>query len=189
MIGFTPARRRNQRNQYVRVACLLALTTLVMACSWEPQVPPQSPGRVVVTPVPEARPLPHKTPPRADRGQRAADIALTMVGTPYQWGGATTAGFDCSGLIYYAYSKVDVPLPRTAAQQQRRARPVTLRNAQPGDLLFFEISGKTDHVGLYLGGHRFVHAPASGKTVQTAELNNPFYRRHLVGVGRIISAD
>ena len=189
MTEFTSAHNSNIGRRVSRVLLVLAFSAVTLACSWEPETQHEARPKVIVAPTAEATSRRAVPVPRSDRGQRVADIAKTMIDTPYKWGGATTAGFDCSGLVYYAYAQLQIPVPRTAAQQRQRAHPISLRDAQPGDLLFFEISGKTDHVGVYLGGHRFVHAPASGKTVQVAQMNNPFYRRHLVSVGRIISAD
>jgi len=119
------------------------------------------------------------------RGQEIAITASGLVGTPYQFGGTHLEGFDCSGLAVYAYEKVGIAIPRTAAEQRRSARPVLLRNLQPGDLVFFRIRARhVDHVGVYVGDGRFVHAPRSGALVTYATLTRGFYRRHLVSAGR-----
>jgi murein DD-endopeptidase len=129
------------------------------------------------------------TPPRvATPGARAASTAAQLVGTPYRYGGATPAGFDCSGLVYYSYLQAGVTLPRSTELQQRASSPIPLAEARGGDLLFFNPDGKVSHVGIYLGDDRFVHAPSTGKTVQLASLQSDYYRRHFVGAGRVAAA-
>lgn len=118
-------------------------------------------------------------------GQRAAQVALSMKGVPYRYGGSTPQGFDCSGLVQYSYARAGARLPRTTRSLWRASRAVPLAHVRPGDLLFFHQQGKRySHVGLYLGGGRFVHAPSSGKTVSIATLAQPYWRRHLAGARR-----
>ena len=119
-----------------------------------------------------------------DAGYQAAAAALQQVGTPYQFGGATPKGFDCSGLVQYAYSRAGKRVPRTTGQLWAQLQPIPPRDLQPGDVLFFRIEGKMSHVGLYLGDARFVHAPSTGRTVSVALLDAPFYRASLIRAGR-----
>lgn len=118
-------------------------------------------------------------------GDRAAAIALDQVGTPYRFGGNTPRGFDCSGLIHYAYREAGLDVPRTTAQLWSATAAVGKRELRVGDLLFFSIEGKMSHVGMYVGGKRFVHAPQSGRTVEVTSLDAPFYRAALVRAGRV----
>ena len=118
-------------------------------------------------------------------GQRAAVVALEQVGVPYRYGGQSPRGFDCSGLVHYAYLHAGVSTPRTTTQLWTAARPVAGNELRAGDLLFFRIDGKMSHVGLYLGDKRFVHAPQSGRTVAVASLEAPFYQQALIRGGRI----
>jgi murein DD-endopeptidase len=120
------------------------------------------------------------------RGQAIADAAAARIGTPYHFGGADAAGFDCSGLALYAHEQAGLYIPRTAAEQQRAARPVPRARMRPGDLVFFRIHAASgvDHVGVYAGNGRFVHAPRAGQAVSYAELDAGFYARHLVSAGR-----
>jgi cell wall-associated NlpC family hydrolase len=121
-----------------------------------------------------------------NRGQQIARIARQLVGTPYRYGGEDpTEGFDCSGLVFFTHRQVKLSIPRTSKAQYRAARPVSLPQAQPGDLVFFTDRTKLSHVGIYLGDKRFVHAPASGRTVSVARLDAPYYREHFVGLGRL----
>ncbi len=117
-------------------------------------------------------------------GERAADVAKGMVGVKYRYGGASPKGFDCSGLAFYAYKRVGLAIPRTSSAQKRAAMPIDLRYAQPGDLLFFDTSWNRRHVGIYLGGRRFVHAPSRGKSVSIESLDDAYFRPRLTGVGR-----
>jgi cell wall-associated NlpC family hydrolase len=118
-------------------------------------------------------------------GHRAAIVALEQVGVPYRYGGQSPRGFDCSGLVHYAYQYAGVSIPRTTTQLWTAARPVADDELKAGDLLFFRIDGKMSHVGLYLGDQRFVHAPQSGRTVAVASLEAPFYRQALIRGGRV----
>ncbi len=121
----------------------------------------------------------------ATRGERVAILARNMVGTPYRYGGSSPeTGFDCSGLVFYAYSRAGVTVPRTSQDLFKSTRKIALDDAAPGDLVFFQDQEKLSHVGIYLGGRRFVHAPSSGKTVSVAHIDTPYYQQHLIAVGR-----
>jgi murein DD-endopeptidase len=117
-------------------------------------------------------------------GDRAAAAALEQVGTPYRYGGNSPAGFDCSGLVHYAYTTAGLGIPRTTAGQWQKLPAVARQNVEPGDLLFFRIDGKMSHVGLYVGDGRFVHAPSTGKRVAVEELDSRFYSKAFIRAGR-----
>ncbi len=128
-----------------------------------------------------------RAPPPASAPSGAAIVAVanTLVGAPYQFGGADAAGFDCSGLALYVYERVGIAIPRTAAAQQRAARAVPAAQLAPGDLVFFHIHARAiDHVGIYSGGGRFIHAPRAGHAVEYADLYKGFYARRFVSAGR-----
>ena len=121
----------------------------------------------------------------AASGTAIAAGAAALIGTPYEFGGADVGGFDCSGLALYVYERAGISIPRTAAEQQRAALPVPLGELMPGDLVFFRMRARhIDHVGIYLGDGRFVHAPHRGVAVASADLSGGFYARHLVSAGR-----
>jgi len=112
-----------------------------------------------------------------------AMTALTLMGTPYKFGGSSPeAGFDCSGLVQYIYRDIStVTLPRTAAEMANLAgRDVTTRELVVGDLLFFRLgsSSRINHVGVYIGEDRFVHAPRTGTTVRIDKLDNRYWMRY-----------
>jgi len=128
---------------------------------------------------------PRRPPAPPDTGGQIAALAVSLVGAPYHFGGADAAGFDCSGLALYAHERFGLTIPRTAREQQRAARPVPLGELAPGDLVFFHIhSRRVDHVGIYAGGGRFVHAPRAGGAVAYGDLSDAYYRAHLVSAGR-----
>jgi peptidoglycan DL-endopeptidase CwlO len=114
--------------------------------------------------------------------ERAAILALRMVGTPYRWGGESPSGFDCSGLVRWAYGRVGIDVPHNSYALYGIGRAVPRARLETGDVLFFSGLG---HVGLYLGGGRMVHAPYSGKSVEIVNLAASSYGRRLVGVRRI----
>ncbi|HFC53764.1 MAG TPA: NlpC/P60 family protein [Gammaproteobacteria bacterium] len=122
--------------------------------------------------------------PAASGPSAAADVALSLVGVPYRYGGASPRGMDCSGLVQYSYRQVGIRVPRTVADQRRHSFPVSMDRLQAGDLLFFRLGGRVSHVGIYLGRRRFVHAPSTGKRVSVTTLDNIYWRRRLVGAGR-----
>jgi cell wall-associated NlpC family hydrolase len=129
-------------------------------------------------------PSPVVTDPAA--AERAAGQALKMVGKPYRYGGATPAGFDCSGLVQYSYKQAGVNLPRDTDALLRTSAPLRGQHLRRGDLLFFDQEGKKkSHVGIYLGDGRFVHAPSSGKQVRTDRLDSPYWKKHLSEARRI----
>jgi murein DD-endopeptidase len=126
-----------------------------------------------------------RPPPPTDTGDAIAALAVSLVGSPYQFGGADAAGFDCSGLARYIHEQLGVTIPRSAREQQRTARPVAPDELAPGDLVFFHIhSGSVDHVGIYTGAGRFIHAPRAGSAVAYGELSSDYYRRHFSSAGR-----
>jgi cell wall-associated NlpC family hydrolase len=114
-------------------------------------------------------------------GERVAKIALKEVGVPYRWGGVSPlSGFDCSGLVYYAYGRLGIKLPHSSYALFDHGRGISRRKMRPGDVLFFSGLG---HVGIYVGRGRMVHAPHSGSRVQVVKLGQ--YGGLLVGVRRI----
>jgi cell wall-associated NlpC family hydrolase len=123
--------------------------------------------------------------PAPTRGERAVKLALEAVGTPYRWGGESPAtGFDCSGLVRWAYGRVGVDLPHNSYALYSEGRRVPEPSMEPGDILFFEGLG---HVGLYLGRGRMVHAPQSGRTVEVVRLAATNYGARLIGARRVVA--
>lgn len=125
-------------------------------------------------------------PPPPDGGAAIAALAVSLVGSPYHFGGADAAGFDCSGLALYVHARMGIAIPRTAGEQHRAARPVPLARLAPGDLVFFHLHSRgVDHVGIYAGDGRFVHAPRAGVAVAYGDLSEgSYYRQRVSGAGR-----
>ena len=133
-----------------------------------------------------ARHGPRHSHPVRTVGARAAAIALRAVGVPYRWGGASPAGgFDCSGLVYWAYGRLGIELPHSSYALHEMGRPVARSRMKAGDLLFFSGLG---HVGIYIGHGRMVHAPHSGTRVQVVRLGKSPYGARLVGIRRVAQA-
>jgi peptidoglycan DL-endopeptidase CwlO len=99
----------------------------------------------------------------------AAAIAMRYLGVPYLWGGASPAGFDCSGLVMYVYAQLGISLPHYAAAQYNFGTPVAGDQLQPGDLVFFD---GLNHVGIYIGGGEMIHAPHTGDVVKISPLGD-----------------
>ena len=109
-------------------------------------------------------------------------IAMQFLGTPYQWGGSSpSTGFDCSGFVMYVYSQVGVSLPHNAAMQYGYGSPVSRSQLQPGDLVFFNGLG---HMGIYVGGGSFIHAPHTGDVVKISPMTG-WYDSRYVGARRL----
>ena len=120
--------------------------------------------------------------PAARYGQ-VVGIALQYLGTPYVWGGSSPAtGFDCSGFVAYVYAQVGVSLPHHAASQYGYGTPVSRDQLEPGDLVFFDGLG---HVGIYIGGGQFVHAPHTGDVVKISSLYESWYASTYYGARRL----
>ncbi len=127
-----------------------------------------------------------KRPPRDEPYFRDEIVktAQSFIGVPYQWGGASAdQGFDCSGLAMAIYRLNGLNLPRTSRQQYELGAAVSSDALAKGDLVFFDIRGRGEisHVGIYAGDDRFIHAPRSGKTVQTSSLSNSYYKKRYAG--------
>ncbi len=125
--------------------------------------------------------------------EQSSDVlsrAVNVLGTPYRWGGSSPSkGFDCSGLVKYAFNDIDeVDLPRTSnAMAQGHGVKVDRNDLKPGDLIFFNIkSRRVNHVAIYLGNDRFIHAPRTGKRVSIDTLNKPYWRSRYVVAKRVL---
>lgn len=167
------------------LAQLALLLLLFAACASDPHRPPPSVKNSTQAEGPAGATSERAAPGANPALARVASTARQMVGAPYKYGGRTPSGFDCSGLVFYVYGEAGITVPRTAREQLQASHSLALSEAAPGDLLFFKEKGKVSHVGIYLGGQRFVHAPSSGKSVVTGSLEDDYYRRHLIWIGRL----
>ena len=127
-------------------------------------------------------------PPRSVDYDGAAVVqaARAMVGVPYRYGGTDRSGFDCSGLVQYSFRRAGKTVPRSTDQLYAASTSIDLREARAADLLFFRMEGRDiDHVGLYLGDGRFIHAPSRGKRVDIASLDQRYWQARLAEVRRM----
>ncbi|RQR28478.1 peptidoglycan endopeptidase [Burkholderia sp. Bp9143] len=174
----------------LRIWVPVAVVSLLSACS---SVPPQSTSRTsgMKITTPRAFPAPANFPKFVDHsvGQEEISIqAMSLVGVPYRWGGNTpTSGFDCSGLVRYVIGRAaDVNLPRTTADMSSRGVSIDPDQIAPGDLIFFNTTGRPhSHVGIYVGKLRFVNAPSTGGTVRLDYLTNPYWAKRFDGIRRV----
>ncbi len=113
----------------------------------------------------------------------AVGIAMQYLGTPYVWGGASPGGFDCSGLVVYVYAQLGLSLPHYTGALWNVGTPVTQDQLEPGDLVFFNGLG---HMGIYIGGGQFIHAPHTGDVVKISNLSDSWYAATYDGARRIL---
>jgi peptidoglycan DL-endopeptidase CwlO len=121
--------------------------------------------------------------PPSGRGGDVVAIAMRYLGVPYVWGGASPSGFDCSGLITYAYAQIGISLPHYTVSQYQLGISVSRDQLQPGDIVFFNGLG---HNGMYIGGGQFIHAPHTGDVVKISSLSDSWYAATWVGARRIL---
>lgn len=153
-----------------RTFCLRLVLAVIVAiaagCSSTPEISPQ-------IPVQSQYPV--------------INYALSLQGAPYRYGKASPEeGFDCSGFVMHVYGKHGVHLPRTANQMASVLPSVPPSDLHPGDLVFFNTSGRTfSHVGIFINNDKFIHAPSrrTGR-VLISSLNNSYWRKHFTGVRR-----
>ena len=164
----------------VRRASALLVAFALVGCAGAPRQSQQPAEPVAVAPRTRQSEL--------SLGGAVAELAIGMVGARYRYGGDNpNEGFDCSGLVYYAYTQAGFRVPRTSREQFRAAHKIALDEAGPGDLMFFQDQAKLSHVAIYLGDRQFVHAPANGQRVTVASIDSPYYQQHLVAVGRLVA--
>jgi cell wall-associated NlpC family hydrolase len=167
---------------------LAAAVLLAAGCAQQPSRPAggETPGAAE-----PAKPEPPEEAPRTV-GQQAAFGALAQLGAPYKFGGSDPAGFDCSGMVRYVYRHAAVQLPRDT-RDQRKTVPLLKEGSElkPGDLLFYWRTSKRKelHVGVYVGGGEFVHAPSSGGAVRKDKLGDKYWRTLFIEAHRLANAD
>jgi len=121
--------------------------------------------------------------PTNERGVIAARIAQSYLGVPYIWSGASPSGFDCSGLTMWVYAQLGISLPHFTGGQWVAGPHVPYDQLAPGDLVFFEPT--IGHVGIYIGGGSFIHAPHTGDVVKISSLSDSWYAANYQGAVRV----
>lgn len=179
-----PADCQQRPGAHYRRNALLALSTalLLAGCGGSGNVRPTAKANPTPRAWADARPV---DPAKANA---VLMRAISLVGTPYRYGGNTPeGGFDCSGLVNYVYrDMLDLRLPRTsrelAAMQGPRIAPDRLAS---GDLVFFGSGGTVSHVGIYVGEGKFIHSPRSGAQVRVEDMNGSYWQRRFDGARRV----
>jgi cell wall-associated NlpC family hydrolase len=118
-------------------------------------------------------------PPNVHGG--VVGIAMQYLGVPYVWGGSSPRGFDCSGLVVYVFAQVGLSLPHSSYAMYGMGTSVSISELQPGDLVFFT---GASHMGIYIGGGQFIHAPHTGDVVKISSLSG-YYSSNFAGGRRI----
>jgi cell wall-associated NlpC family hydrolase len=120
---------------------------------------------------------------------RIIETAKKHLGARYNYGGISSTGFDCSGFVQYVYRENGINLPRSTVGQFERGKKINLADAKPGDLVFFRIyNNRISHVGIFVEGSVFIHAPSSGKRVSFADMNLDYWKKSFVGAVTYIDA-
>lgn len=125
----------------------------------------------------------------AEPGDRVAELARTQVGKPYGWGGTGPERFDCSGLATYVYRQLGIALPRVSLELASTGAHVDRSELKPGDLVFFSLRSAFDHVGIFLGNNRFVHAPRRQEPVRVDNLDDAWWNRAYRGARRVFGGE
>ncbi len=153
---------------------------------YQPQLKQQQKNHVQTS---QSAPLEANYPLSAHSSVRNKMVGIikTTLGVPYKWGGNNPQyGFDCSGLMSYVHKNAGIKIPRTTAKQRDNSHTLDYNQLQPGDMLFFKINSKTNHVGMYIGERKFIHAPSSGKTVTIATMDSSYWYKRFVKFGTYI---
>jgi cell wall-associated NlpC family hydrolase len=136
----------------------------------------------------EAAPVADAKPKLSARIQDILSKAVTLLGTPYRWGGTSPeAGFDCSGLVGYVFrTALGMDLARVSSDQAKTGELISDRAALvAGDLVFFGRRGRVDHVGIYVGEGRFLHAPSTGKDVRVDSMASGYWSNKFMQARRV----
>jgi cell wall-associated NlpC family hydrolase len=172
----------------IRTALAAVLSIALAACAGAPLKGGQGDSGSAAAPA-AANPAAAAAAQRsADPRTMMIDLATSMLGQPYRYGGAAPGGFDCSGLVAYAAGGAGIRVPRTAREQLAGGVPVARSDLKAGDLVFMHLAHKELHVGIALDSARFIHAPATGGYVRIDSLAAPPYARGFIKARRIIAA-
>ena len=174
---------------------LIALALFTTACTppqrhaqrTHPRYTPAPPVQRHYSPPPVA-PRAQRYSPAIQARQSIVRLAYQELGTRYKYGGSSPReGFDCSGLMTYVYKNgAGIKIPRTAAAQRNRSRTVNYAKLQPGDMLFFKTSAKSNHVGIYIGNRQFIHAPNRRSKVKITTMDNSYWHSKFVKFGTFL---
>ena len=130
------------------------------------------------------------SPSTSSRIKTVLQRAFALLGTPYRWGGTNPeGGFDCSGLVGYVFRTIGIDLPRVSRAMAQEGTAITDRNAlAEGDLVLFGKRGRVDHVGIYIGDGKFLHAPRTGRDVTVSDLSSGYWSQKYLQARRLATA-
>lgn len=154
------------------------------------ETPKKTQPNTVVSPAPTKVERPKNAPKNTPSARKKTDALLDVYrqwkGTPYRLGGNSRSGIDCSAFMQQTYqSAFSASLPRTTKEQFRQGKPISQKELQVGDLVFFQTSNSTWHVGVYLGDRQFMHASVT-YGVSVANLDNGYWQKRYKGARRIL---
>lgn len=164
----------------------LANTSTPSTTATDPAAAPALASDVMAMPATDTTPAPAES--ASSRVQDALKRAFSLLGTPYRWGGTSPdTGFDCSGLVGYVFRTIGIDLPRVSREMAGSGTPVTSRDAlAKGDLVFFGRNGaRIDHVGIYIGDGKFLHAPRTGRDVTVSSLTTGYWSQKFLQARRV----
>jgi cell wall-associated NlpC family hydrolase len=124
-----------------------------------------------------------------DSASEISSLALSLIGVDYKFGGnSPETGLDCSGFVRYVFQQATgIALPRTSREQSKVGESIDRSQLQPGDLVFFNTRRfQFSHVGVYLGGNRFIHSPSRGGSVEIVDFDNRYWQKAFNGARRIL---
>ena len=127
-----------------------------------------------------------QAPETVSAGQKIVEMAKQYLGTPYVYGGNGPKSFDCSGFTKYIYGKYGITLNRTAASQLQHGYAVSKSELKPGDLVFFKKGGSVNHVGIYVGDGKMIHASSPGDVVKYDTLLSGYYNTYYYAARRLL---
>jgi cell wall-associated NlpC family hydrolase len=173
-----------QKCKKLSCAVALALTGLTGACASRGNVRPQP------FPTPSGPTSPLTTPAPSASSLTLIDTALGFRGTPYRNGGSDPNGFDCSGFTQWVYARHGTALPREVEEQFKVGKTIKdVEDLEPGDLVFFHtVSHGASHVGIFVSGDQFVHAPSSKGVVRTESITTSYWAQRFLGGRRVPGA-
>jgi len=186
--SFDPARGR------LAPAVLVVIALSAAACATTGSTPrprpfPGAPLPPLATPAAPVGP-PVVVPPAPVAPTDIVSTAMRLRGIPYRNGGSDPSGFDCSGFVQWVFAQNGVRLPREVREQYDAGQKITLRDVEPGDLLFFETERRgASHVGVAIGGDQFVHAPSSQGVVRVERVSSTYWSKRFVGARRLATKD
>jgi len=120
---------------------------------------------------------------------RIIENALNFLNTPYRYGGLSKRGIDCSGLTKKSYEAAGISIPRTSREQAKAGEVIPISALKPGDLLFFGNKGRINHVGIYIGDNKFIHASRKSGKVVVADLEEEYYQKHLICARTLVNGE